>query len=498
MNYAIMRNNEKARPSMRLSELFTGINIEEFGNIPDIEISGLSVDSRTVQPGDLFIAVPGYSQDGRKYITEAVSLGAAAILTAPGTNLKPDVPVINSDKLRSVVPIIAKRFFGSPSEKMKVAGITGTNGKTTTVYLLASIFNTIGQRWGKIGTISYDTGKRALAARNTTPGPVELQKILAEMVDNGLNGCAMEVSSHGLEQSRCEGIKYASATFTNLTQDHLDYHKDMENYFLAKSKLFDDAPCAVINIDDEYGRRLINSCNSRIITYGSGADSDLVFQSKKTDVDFSIMEFRYKRKIAEFKFPLPGAFNHQNAAAAAATALGLGLSLDNVIKGLSEAQAVPGRLQKVSFGQPFGVYIDYAHTPGALERLLSSIRMFEPENIHVVFGCGGDRDIKKRPLMARAASNLADYVYLTSDNPRTEDPSAIIEDTLAGITNKKACQVIEDRAHAIKAAISSAKEGDIVVIAGKGHEDYQITGTIKKYFSDFEVAKSELRKLGYE
>ena len=498
MNFTIMSENEKIYRSIKLSDLFKDINMRFPEEYKELRISGISGDSRTVQRGNLFIAVPGHTQDGRHYIAEAISLGAIAILTIPGKDINAGVPVILADDLREVISIIANRFYDYPSRKMHVSGITGTNGKTTTTYLLSAIFSALGEKWGKIGTISYDTGSRVIPAQNTTPGPIDVQKLLAEMVENNLTGCAMEVSSHALDQGRCDGIEFASGTFTNLTQDHLDYHKNMDNYFLSKAKLFENVACSVINLDDDYGRRLIQRIKGEIVTYSYAQEADLECRAVNSDITSSLLEFKYRGRALQLKFPLPGYFNHLNAAAAAATALASGLSLDDVTNGLAKAEPVPGRMQAVSVGQPFGVYVDYAHTPGALDRLLETIKSFKPKDIHIVFGCGGDRDATKRPLMAAAASKYADYVYLTSDNPRTEDPEKIIKDAMPGISDKKRCRVIEDRALAIRAAVTSAKTGDIVVIAGKGHEEYQILGNVKKYFSDIEAVKSELRKLGYE
>jgi UDP-N-acetylmuramoyl-L-alanyl-D-glutamate--2,6-diaminopimelate ligase len=498
MNFAIMSNNEKIHRIIKSTDLFDGLQVRFPPGMDDFRINGIPIDSRKVRQGNLFIAVPGHSQDGRKYIAEAVSLGASAVLTAPGKKIDTSVPIITADNLRNVISIVANRFYEFPSGKLNVAGITGTNGKTTTVYLLAGIYESVGKKWGKVGTIAYETGSRVIPAQNTTPGQVDVQQLLAEMVDNKLDGCAMEVSSHALDQGRCDGVKFSSATFTNLTQDHLDYHDNMEKYFLSKAALFDNVACSVINVDDEYGRRLLSRADGRIMTFAFDQDADLRCRSISADIGSSVLEFRHNGRAIRFELPLPGYFNHLNAAAAGATALASGLSLEEVTTGLSKAASVPGRMQAISMGQPYGVYVDYAHTHGALERLLESVKNFKPQNIHLVFGCGGDRDVTKRPLMAEVASRLADYVYLTTDNPRTEDPGKILKDTLAGITDKKRCQVIEDRALAVRAAITSAASGDIVVIAGKGHEEYQIVEGVRKYFSDIEAAKSELRKLGYE
>lgn len=492
-----MNDIGKQSRRMILRELFAGFDVAVPEDSCDIEISGLADDSREVKPGDLFVAVPGHDTDGRKYIAEASSLGAAAILTSPGIDLHAEVPIVLSDNLRSDLGAIADRFYDHPSSKMTVAGITGTNGKTTTTFLLTTIFEISGIKWGRIGTIGCDAAGRHMNCGNTTPGSIDLHRFFAFMIEQNLAGCAMEVSSHALDQNRTGEISFASATFINLTQDHLDYHEDMESYFAAKAKLFADVPVSVINIDDEYGRRLVDRIDGKVVTFSSDSDADLKFSCIEADNRGSVLKFRHGGRDESFRFPLPGWFNHQNAAAAAATAIGLGLTLDQAIEGLSQATVIPGRLEPIDLGQPFAVYIDYAHTPNALERLLTSLRRFKPNKLHVVFGCGGDRDKKKRPLMGEITSNLADYVYLTSDNPRTEDPRAIIDDTLKGIADCKKCIVIEDRTEAIKMAISRASENDIVAIAGKGHEEYQVVGSVRKFFSDIEVAKSVLRKQGY-
>ncbi|MEE9554656.1 MAG: UDP-N-acetylmuramoyl-L-alanyl-D-glutamate--2,6-diaminopimelate ligase [candidate division Zixibacteria bacterium] len=497
MNFMTVENEKKNGRRISLETLLRGLALEMPSGAPGIEISGLTDDSREVIPGDLFAAIPGYKTDGRKYISEALSLGAVAVLTSPGIDLHSEIPIIITEDIRKNLAFIADRYFEEPSNKLTVAGITGTNGKTTTSYLLAGIFESAGWSWGKIGTIGYDIGSRNISSGNTTPGIINIQRYLAEMIKSGFSGCAMEVSSHALEQGRARGVRFSSATFTNLSQDHLDYHNDMESYFESKARLFNDIPLAVINIDDSYGVQLLKRASGSVITFGTGDNADFGYSCDEMNICGSLLEFRYDGLKKDFRFPLPGIFNHQNVAAAAATAVGLGLSLDEAVDGLRIARAVPGRLQPIVMGQPFAVFIDYAHTPDALEKLLTSLREFKPKKLHVVFGCGGDRDRKKRPMMGRIASVLGDHVYLTSDNPRTEDPGIIIEDTLKGMVDRKKCQVIEDRSMAIKTAISKISEGDVLVIAGKGHEDYQVVGTVKKYFSDIEVAESELRKSGY-
>jgi UDP-N-acetylmuramoyl-L-alanyl-D-glutamate--2,6-diaminopimelate ligase len=497
MNFILMNEKTKSKYATSLGKLFKGLNIQLPPGTETLEVNGLTDDSRKVNMGDLFIAVPGFGADGRNYIGEATSLGAIAVLTEPGFKFKTDIPLILTSELKTMAPIAAARFYRNPTERIKVAGITGTNGKTTVSYLLAAIFDSAGQKWGRIGTTGYDLGGPMLPANNTTPGPIDLQRYFSTMVERELKGCAMEVSSHALHQGRCEAVKFASGTFTNLSRDHLDYHKDMKSYFNAKAMLFERVPMAAINIDDIHGRRLAERFEGKLVSFSSERKADLRYQIVKADIHGSTLEFIYDGGSVRFDLPLPGWFNHQNAAAAAATALGLGLPLELTARGLSNAPSIPGRLQAMKMGQPFGVYIDYAHTPDALEKLLTSLRRFQPKNLRVVFGCGGDRDRSKRPIMGGVASRMADFVYITSDNPRTEDPASIIRDIGKGLLDRRKCQVIEDRAQAIKAALYGATEGDIVVIAGKGHEDYQITGTVKKYFSDFEVAKSTLSKLGY-
>ncbi len=497
MNFMVLNNERKRGRKFSLENLFRGIDIEFPSESVNIEISGVTDDSREIKVGDLFVAVPGHQTDGRKYISEASSMGAAAVLTSPGNNIHAEIPVFVSKNIRRDVAVIADRFFDHPSGKLTVSGITGTNGKTTTAFLLAGIFGSSGINWGKIGTVGYYMGTRVISAGNTTPGIINIQRYLAEMFDKGLGGCAMEVSSHALDQDRALGVKFASATFTNLSQDHLDYHNDMEGYFESKARLFADVPLAAINIDDPYGKRLTERVSGRIITFGAGEAADFRYDFEQMSINGSVLKFEYDGMKSKFKFPLPGIFNHQNAAAAAATAVGLGLPIEKAVDGLKSAGAVPGRLQPIIMGQPFAVFVDYAHTPDALEKLLACLREFKPNRLHIVFGCGGDRDRKKRPLMGKVTSTLADHVYLTSDNPRTEDPNVIIEETLRGIAERKKCLVIEDRTMAIKTAVSRLSSGDILVIAGKGHENYQVIGTVKKYYSDFEVAISELRKQGY-
>jgi len=506
VNVAISNNvNSKYKP-IQLGELVAGTGI----NIPDdfsvITITGLASDSRKVKPGDLFFAVPGYAVDGARFIGEATSLGANAVITQATDITVDNVPVLKCNDIRKTMSLVADRFFEFPSDKLKVIGITGTNGKTTVCFLLSHIMNANDQNWGKIGTIEYSTGKRTINALNTTPGSIDVQRYLAEMRDFNMAGCIMEASSHGLDQHRCDDVRFSGAVFTNLTQDHLDYHKDLDSYFKAKSILFEKLlnadGFAVLNIDDPYYNRLKKLSRGKILTFSAAANSE---QSKMADV--TIGDDGYKGNARRFKatyqgktingsMPLLGIFNLINAGAAVTAAIGAGCDFEKAVTALKDAPQIPGRVERVDAGQPFEVIIDYAHTPDALKNLLLGIDTAGRKIL--LFGCGGDRDKTKRPIMGEIASMHADLLIVTSDNPRTEDPKKIINDILKGIPEKVNYTVNEKRDEAIGQALALAREGDLVIIAGKGHEDYQVVGNTRHYFSDPQVVKKHLRKMGYE
>lgn len=506
MNLAINSDLVEVRRSVPLRDLFEGLELNISYSIKQVGITGLANDSRKVRRGDLFFAVPGFVTDGAKYISEAASLGARAIVTeAPDVKLD-YLPVIRCGDIRKLMPAVAARFYQYPSRDIKVIGITGTNGKTTVSFLLSHLLGGSNRSWGRLGTVEYFTGKKTTRALNTTPDSIDLQKCLAEMRDYGMAGCAMEVSSHGLDLHRCDEIEFQAAVFTNLTQDHLDYHKDMESYFAAKSVLFSKFlkadGLAVLNADDARYEKLKTLCRgAKIISYSTSAS-----RSKGGEVDLQIEDLGMTGGVRKFKMihqgrslegilPLLGKFNLANAAASAATAIGSGMAAEDVIESLSSAPQVPGRVERVDEGQPYQVIIDYAHTPDALVNLLEGVDS-QREKI-LVFGCGGDRDKTKRPLMGGIAARLADRVFVTSDNPRTEDPAKIINDILKGMPKSGKITVNEKRDEAIGQALASAKPGDLVIIAGKGHEDYQIVGNTRHYFSDPDVVKSHLKKLGY-
>ena len=487
-----------------LRDLFAGIDCQFIGP-GDITLDGLANDSRRVKPGDLFFAIPGFSSDGRKYVTEAISLGAIAIASNGIIEGLESVPQVICADVRRAMSKTSARFFGIPSAKIPVVGVTGTNGKTTTTYMFAHIMKVQGQRWGRLGTVDYFTGGRVSTATNTTPDALQLQEMLAEIYNNGLHGCVMEVSSHGLDLGRCDDIQFSAAVFTNLSQDHLDYHKDMESYFLAKSILFEKLLRAdgfvILNARDPYSERLRKLSPGRVITFGVVEDfsENVVADLIIADRDYADGQRSYKARFAgktiDGSIPHLGRFNLFNAAAAIGAAIGLGCSLEDAVESLRTAPQVPGRVQKIDCGQPFEVIIDYAHTPDAIKNLLEGIH--SAGKVILVFGCGGDRDTIKRPIMGGIACKLADRVVVTSDNPRTEKPAQIIADILKGMPAGDYLKVIENRDEAIGQAIGMAKAGDLVIIAGKGHEDYQIIGKTKLYFSDQDVARKYLKKLGY-
>lgn len=505
MNLAIQNNVSSDYKPVPLAELFNGTDCQFLGSADDVIITGLANDSRRVKVGDLFFAVPGFAADGTKYIPEAASLGARAVVVETDVMGFEHLPIIKSGNIRKAMSSVAARFFGYPSKSLIVVGVTGTNGKTTITYLLSHILKSFDNFWGKIGTVEYYTGKRRLQAVNTTPDTLEIQKYLAEMREAKLTGCVMEVSSHGLDQHRCDDIEFSAAIFTNLTQDHLDYHKDLDSYFKAKSilftKLLKSDGVAVVNANDPYSERLQKLTSARVITYSAIFNSS---QTRSADIVFEDHGYNQNRRYFKASFsgkqisgtmPYLGKFNLANAAASVTAVVGLGHDFQQAVEALATAPQVPGRVERIDRKQPFTIIIDYAHTPDALENLLTGIDT-RGRKI-VVFGCGGDRDTTKRPIMAQVVVKYADMTVVTSDNPRTEDAKKIINDILKGIPPNSKYTVIEKRDEAIGEALKMAKPDDLVIIAGKGHEDYQIIGNTRHYFSDSKVVETYLKKMGY-
>lgn len=499
---------------MNTKELLKGLDIS--GPIPPINIRGINYDSRKIVPGDIFVAVEGVSSDGHKYLKDVESRGAvAAIVEKPDKTIRiPQIVVKNS---RDALAFISNRWFGYPSDKMTVIGVTGTNGKTTTTYLLESIAKESGKKPGVIGTINYRYGGKIFPASHTTPESLDLQNLLKNMLDSGVNFVIMEVSSHALALKRVNGIDFDVAIFTNLTQDHLDFHKNLENYFESKALLFSSVikeskkkkKLSVINIDDPKGEELRERSSVPTITFGI---------NKETKRDISLKEFEFNhaglkgaftgRINGQFHSSLVGMHNAYNILGAAAAAYAVGIDSEIILKGIAKLSGVPGRLERVesSSNKDPLILVDYAHTDDALRNVLSAIQALpRTGKVITVFGCGGDRDPKKRPLMGKAAVSSSDIVIVTSDNPRTEDPLKIIEQIIPGILETGAKEISRDkknsgfivepdRRKAIGLAIDLASAGDIVLIAGKGHEDYQIIGKEKIHFDDREVAKEALEK----
>jgi UDP-N-acetylmuramoyl-L-alanyl-D-glutamate--2,6-diaminopimelate ligase len=461
---------------------------ELMGNGPDVEIAALAYRSDHVVPGALFFCVPGFRSDGHDFARDAVERGAVALVCERPLGL--GVPEVIVDDVRAAMGPAAARFHGDPTAQLEVVGVTGTNGKTTTAFLVRHLLEAGGRPCGLLGTVKRVVAGREEEVERTTPEAIDLQATFRAMLDGGDRACAMEVSSHALELGRASGIRFACRVFTNLTQDHLDFHETMEAYFLAKRRLFDGAGPAVVNVDDEYGRRLAGEVDC--LTFAIDHEADY----RGCGVEFDLMGSRFRCRTpageVELQSPLPGLFNVENVLAAVGVAHSLGVSLDTIAGALPRFGRVPGRFEPVDEGQDFGVLVDYAHTPEALENVLRAARPVTDGRLHVVFGAGGDRDRGKRPLMGDAARRLADRVLVTSDNPRSEDPEAIIDEVMEGAGG--GAERVTDRRSAIALAIESAQPGDVIVIAGKGHEQGQeFEDGRKEPFDDVNVAREALR-----
>jgi UDP-N-acetylmuramoyl-L-alanyl-D-glutamate--2,6-diaminopimelate ligase len=474
-----------------------------------LNIKAVAHDSRTVKPGTLFASLPpaGKGPDRqREYLAQAVAQGAVAVLAA-NENLDTRLPLLVSEDPRRAYAWACAAFFGHPSRQMKLAGVTGTNGKTTTTFLLRSIFEKAGLPCGLVGTVGYWVGKKKLEAPNTTPSALDLQSLMARELKAGGRAMSMEVSSHALDQGRVEGCEFDAAVFTNLTQDHLDYHGDMHAYARAKGLFFENLgqgskgqAVAVLNRDDPawayfQGR---TPKATRKLTYSlKDPKADVMAEQVKLDLGGSRFKLKLGSKKMDVAFPLTGRFNISNALAAAAAAYGMGLAAEAIAAGLKKPQLPPGRLEKVEAGQPFLVLVDYAHTPDALERVLDTLKEFAPARILTVFGCGGERDRGKRPKMGRIAYEKSDLVLVTSDNPRGEDPEKIMAQVMEGIPDERGqvrrAIALADRRQAISRALKVAEPKDIVLIAGKGHESTQIIGAERLPFDDRKVALQILK-----
>ena len=492
---------------MRFSELIYGVEALDVSG--DADVTGVQYDSRKVRPGDCFVAMKGETTDGNAYMNLAVQSGATAIVSDSQEQARRSgVAWATVAHGRRALAAISANFFGRPAEKLALTGVTGTNGKTTITFLLEAMLAAAGRRSAVIGTIEYRIAGKAIAAPHTTPESLELNQFFSGAVSASASEAVMEVSSHALDQERVYGLHYDVAVFTNLTRDHLDYHLDMKRYFAAKQKLFsgmgaEPPRVAVINTDDEYGRVLAaisRSARLQVLTYGfEGAD----VVARKSEMGSEGTRFDLVTPFGEIAMfsPLVGRVNVYNVLGAAAAALSRGCALQQVHEAVLKLPQVPGRFQRVNAGQPFSVVVDYAHTDDALRNLTSVAREFVQRNqgrVLTVFGCGGDRDRRKRPLMGEAVGKGSDFTVLTSDNPRSEDPLGIIHDALIGLIRSGADYTVEpDRQRAINLAVRLARPGDIVLIAGKGHEKVQITAEGVFPFDDVDVARRALYRAGY-
>ena len=495
---------------MQLKTLLAATPIREIIGPVDRAVESIAYDSRRVQRDGLFVALRGEKSDGHDFIGQAVEKGATVIV-AERAEKHPRATSVVVENTRSAMADLSARFFNFPARKLKLAAITGTNGKTTTTFLIKHICEKAGTRCGLLGTVRYQIGERVLPAARTTPESLDLQELLSQIVNAGCRAAAMEVSSHALAQERTRGIEWDVAVFTNLTQDHLDYHGTMENYFAAKTKLFEQLaqqqkkkkPVAIINIDDRYGRQLLAKIDKfatgrirdggkvSVVTFGMGARADFRASNYRIESSGTSYQLDARGKSYLVRVPLIGRFNVANSLAALAAANALGVGLREAVLSLAKSPQVPGRLEMVPAKRQFQVFVDYAHTPDALLNVLKTLRELGPRRLIVVFGCGGNRDREKRPLMGQVVDQNADYAVITSDNPRKEDPDKIIAEIEKGFRGNH-FEKITDRASAISRAIEIAQPRDIVLIAGKGHENYQEFSDHTVPFEDIQVARRAL------
>ena len=472
---------------MNLQELLSGVALTECRAAGDVEITGISYDTRDLKPGALFAALSGYKTDGHRYIREALKKGAAAVLCQRAPDF--DGPWLVAGDTRAALADVSANWFGRPAEAMTCVGVTGTNGKTTTTYLLkAALEGALKAKVGLIGTNQNMIGEEILPAHRTTPESYELQALLRQMADAGCTHVVMEVSSHALVLHRVRGIRFAAGIFTNLTQDHLDFHGTMEAYRAAKGRLFEQSDLAVLNLDDESGRYYARTAPCPVFTYSERKDeADLVAKNIRLFPSHVEFEAVAKGAIGRVFLPIPGGFTIYNALGVVACALNLGAEMPDVIAALRTARGVKGRIEVVPVPAAYTVIIDYAHTPDALENILTTVRDLTDHRVICLFGCGGDRDRTKRPLMGAVAGSLADLCVVTSDNPRTEEPEAILRDVLAGMGEAAAPPLVEpDRRAAIRLALAQAGPGDVVVLAGKGHETYQEIDGVQRHLDERE------------
>lgn len=471
--------------------------------LASLHVTGIEYDSRRVEPGVLFFAFPGAKVDGRKFAGEARAKGAVAVVSELPAPADYDGAWIQVPHGRKALASAAKAFYGDPDEHLRVTGVTGTNGKTTTTYLLDQMLRSAGYTTALIGTIEYHLAGKVLPAVNTTPESLDLFRLFRELVDLGGTHVVMETSSHALDLGRVYGLRYHTAVFTNLTQDHLDHHKTMDAYFAAKQRLFTPqvgpAPAAaVLNFDDAWSRKVQAGATSEVYWYGMQAGAAYRAENVRSTFQGLRFDLRTPQGSIAIESPMVGHINVYNILAAFCSGLSLGIPVDVLQQGIAACAAVPGRFERIDVGQPFLVVVDYAHTSDALLNVIQVARELKPKRIVTLFGCGGDRDRAKRPLMGAAAAEYSDYVVVTSDNPRSEDPLAIINDAMVGVRRFDTPHIAEpDREKGIRRALEEAQPGDIVILAGKGHEPYQVLRDRTIAFDDREVARRLLKNMGY-
>ena len=500
---------------MTLQELLSSLDVVKTQGDLHADVVSITEDSRAVGPGSVFVAIQGVQQDGHEFVSQAFAQGAVAVVVDDrwSRNLTEEIRPMDSALIhvrnsRKALGLMAAKLYGMPSQQLKMVGVTGTNGKTTVTYLAKSLLEAQGHRVGLLGTVGYVYGKEQRVASHTTPASVQLQEMLGEMVRAGTDVGVLEVSSHALELDRVAGCEFDIVVFTNLTQDHLDFHQNMENYFQSKLRLLTDyvenaqkssPKRALVNADDSWASLILQHCPIPVWTFGIHTEADIQAEAVQLGMDGTTFEVKSPHGRMMITSQLVGEHNVSNMLAAIGIGLEMGMSLDLIERSLGSVSNVPGRFERIQEDQDFTVVVDYAHTDDALQRLLEAAQKVKQGRIITVFGCGGDRDTGKRSKMGEVAVRMSDRVIVTSDNPRTEDPYAILVDIEKGIEavpREERCpyRTIADRAEAIRAAIEAASSGDLVLIAGKGHEDYQILGTQKIHFDDREEARKALRQ----
>lgn len=480
---------------MKIEEILKGSTYTVLSGDESIEINDPQYDSRKIKCEDMFFAIGGFNVDGHNFISKAIENGAKAVVVEKDVTLVEGITFIKVENGRRALAIAASNFYNNPSKKMKIIGITGTNGKTTSAFMLKGILEAKGYKVGLIGTIANYIGDKEIHTEKTTPESLELQKLFKDMVDSDIDYCVMEVSSHSLDLDRVYGIEFSQGIFTNLTQDHLDFHKTFENYFNAKSKLFKICKHSVVNVDDSYGIKLLEKINSRVTTYSIEKESDLRGIDINLESTGIIFNLKGNEKTYKVQLPIPGRYNVYNALGCIGAALDEGIDMDTIVEGLSKV-TVPGRCENLTLGMNLGFQVirDYSHTPDSLKNILENLRELTKGKLICIFGCGGDRDRTKRPIMGEIGTELSDIAIITSDNPRSEDPYMILEDIEAGV-EKSNYKLIENRREAIKTALLLGKKDDIIVIAGKGHETYQILKNETIHFDEKEVVLELIEEL---